>query len=232
MRFQQKTSKYEAAIDCEEEGGVSIGDVAFEDEGIEDVMKFKAIQPDTPPETPLSPENAGPYPPLPSQMRSATTSQYDTASVVSDLESELASILNGGVSLDGLSISGGSEASTVVNSPIGSPVPANHPSNSFRTSSSRQASTTQGSTTAASSRQPKVWGSRVGKTASNVLFPNAKPNPVTKEFSIEAHDSRMEKDHGLNIMRSRFWDPMSSDFNPERFFDSVMSKYYCPFICE
>jgi len=214
-RFQQKTSKFEAAVDCEEEGGVNLEDTMFEDEGIEEVQ-FKAIKPDTPPDTPLSPAALGPYPPLPSQISSASSSH----------SSDLASTLGG------LSLSGESETSTVVNSPISSPVAATFPAASLHRASVDQTSTTQGSTTASSSRQPKVWGSRVGKTTSDVLFPGAKPTPVPSEFSIEAHDNRMEQEHGLNIMRSRFWDPLSNDFNPERFYDSVMSKYYCPFVCE
>lgn len=82
------------------------------------------------------------------------------------------------------------------------------------------------------SRQLKVWGSRDGKSTSNILFPNAKPTPATKEFSIAAHDDQMEREYGINIMRTRFWDPLSSDWNPERFYDSVINKYYCPFVCE
>ncbi|KZM24205.1 Protein S-acyltransferase [Ascochyta rabiei] len=81
-------------------------------------------------------------------------------------------------------------------------------------------------------RQLKVWGGRNGKSASSTLFPNAKSTPATKEFSIAAHDEQMERDHGINIMRTRFWDPLSSDWNPERFYDSVINKYNCPFVCE
>ena len=84
----------------------------------------------------------------------------------------------------------------------------------------------------ASGRQLKVWGERNGKSASSALFPDAKPTPVNKEFSIAAHDEQMERDHGINIMRTRFWDPQSPDWNPERFYDSVISKYNCPFVCE
>ena len=81
-------------------------------------------------------------------------------------------------------------------------------------------------------RQLKVWTNRSGKTASSTLFPNAKPTPVAKEFSIAAHDEQMEREHGINIMKTRFWDPLSSDWNPERFYDSVVNKYNCPFVCE
>lgn len=92
-------------------------------------------------------------------------------------------------------------------------------------SSSRAGSTSSG-------RQLKVWGDRHGKPASSTLFPNAKATPVTKEFSIAAYDEQMEREHGINIMKTRFWDPRSPDWNPERFYDSVISKYNCPFVCE
>lgn len=81
-------------------------------------------------------------------------------------------------------------------------------------------------------RQLKVWGKRNGKTASGTLFPEAKPTPVKKEFSVAAHDEQMERDHGINILKTRFWDPQSPDWNPERFYDSIISKYNCPFVCE
>ena len=91
---------------------------------------------------------------------------------------------------------------------------------------------TESTNSASTARQSKVWGSRSGKSTSSVLFPNAKPTPAPSEFSIAAHDDRMEKQHGINIMRTRFWDPMSPDWNPERFFDSIINKYHCPFVCE
>ena len=213
-RFQQKVAKFEAAVDIEEEGGVNLEDDIFDDEKIDEVQ-FKAIKPDSPPDSLLSPATAGPYPPLPTQLRNASATHSDLAST-----------------LGRMSLCGESETSTIVNSPVASPIAATCPADSFQKDSVCQVSTTQGSIAASSNRQPKVWGSRVGKTASDVLFPGAKATPVPKEFSIAAHDDRIEQEHGLNIMRTRFWDPLSSDFNPERFYDSVMSKYYCPFVCE
>lgn len=79
-----------------------------------------------------------------------------------------------------------------------------------------------------STRQPKPWSGRSGKE----LFPNAKPTPPPSEFSISYHDEQMQQEHGINIMDTRFWDPLSNDWNPERFYDGVVQKYYCPFICE
>ncbi|KAF1927554.1 uncharacterized protein M421DRAFT_101536 [Didymella exigua CBS 183.55] len=81
-------------------------------------------------------------------------------------------------------------------------------------------------------RKEKVWVNRNGKSASSALFPNAKPTPAYEEFSVAAHDAQMEREHGINIMKTRFWDPMSADWNPERFYDSVIDKYNCPFVCE
>ncbi|KAJ4404665.1 hypothetical protein N0V91_005815 [Didymella pomorum] len=91
------------------------------------------------------------------------------------------------------------------------------------------------STYAASSsavRKEKVWVDRNGKPASSLLFPLAKPTPAPNEFSIAAHDEQMEREHGINIMKTRFWDPLSPDWNPERFYDSITSRYNCPFVCE
>jgi hypothetical protein len=63
-RFRQKTSKFEAAIDTEEEGGISLDDhLCNEDDEINEV-KYKALEPDAPP---VVPAHAIPYPPLPSQ---------------------------------------------------------------------------------------------------------------------------------------------------------------------
>jgi hypothetical protein len=208
-RFQQKQAKYEAALDCEEEGGVNILD-----DDVFDEVEFEAIKPDTPPDTPLSITNAGPFPPLPSQMQSGSSVQSDLAST-----------------LGSMSLSGGLDTSTVVNSPVISPVTASLHANSVQSTAAHETSIA-GSTTAASSQQRKVWGSREGKSTSSVLFPGAKPTPVPSEFSIAAHDDAMEQAHGLNIMRTRFWDPMSSDFNPDRFYDAILNKYYCPFVCE
>jgi hypothetical protein len=208
-RFQQKQAKYEAALDCEEEGGVNI----LDDDAFEEV-EYEAIKPDTPPDTPLSTANAGPFPPLPSQMRSASSAQSDLTSM-----------------LGNMSLSREPKISTVVSSPGLSPVTATFRAGTVNDTATHEISTT-GSTTASSGRQPKVWGSRQGKSASSVLFPGAKPTPVLSEFSITAHDDAMEQAHGLNIMRTRFWDPMSSDFNPDRFYDAILNRYYCPFICE
>jgi hypothetical protein len=81
-------------------------------------------------------------------------------------------------------------------------------------------------------RKERIWVDRNGKPASSALFPNAKATPAPKDFSIAAHDEQMEREHGINIMKTRFWDSLSTDWNPERFYDSVIDKYNCPFVCE
>jgi hypothetical protein len=220
MRFQQKQAKYEATLDHEEDGGVNLQDDIFDDEEIDQVT-FKAIKPDEEPGTPLSPAAAGPYPPLPSSKgRNASLMSPDLAST-----------------FDGISLNDGdSGASTAVNSPILAPTMTSLTMTSFRgpssTASVRQVSSTQGSVNTSRTRQPKVWGSRDGKSASSELFPGAKPTPVPAEFSIAAYDDNVEQEHGLNIMKTRFWDPLSSDFNPDRFYNAIEENYSCPFICE
>jgi hypothetical protein len=195
LRFQAKQAKFEATLDCEEDGGVTLENDMFDDEEIEEV-KYQAIKPDSPPGTPLSPASAGPYPPLPSQMGSASA-------VASDLAS----------SLNNMSLHSDPKAYTVAK-PHNSLIVREEPA------------------TAPGSLQTKVWGTRNGKSASSVLFPDAKPTPVPSEFSIAAYDDRIEQEHGLNIMKTRFWDPLSKDFNPDRFYDAILNKYNCPFVCE
>ncbi|KAH7068075.1 hypothetical protein BKA63DRAFT_105670 [Paraphoma chrysanthemicola] len=218
-RFQQKQAKFEAALDTEEEGGVDLGDSIFDDKEIEDV-EFKAIKPDLPPDVPLSPAAAGVmFPALPSQVSTDSAMHNPFVSAFSKM------------SFRGEE----SETSTVVGSPVTTPI--NPPTDSFSSVSSLgdaapNPSNTEGSTMASSKSQPKVWGSRDGRSASSVLFPNAKSTPAPSEFSIAAYDQNMELNHGLNIMNTRFWDPQSCDFNPERFYDSIACKYYCPFVCE
>ncbi|KAF2029242.1 hypothetical protein EK21DRAFT_113137 [Setomelanomma holmii] len=216
QRFQQKQAKFEAALDPEEEGGIELdGDALEDDEEIEEV-KYEAIKPEVQPDMLLPPAAAGvPFPPLPSQMRSASVTKSNLASTLSHMS------INGEES----------EASAVVNSPIVSPLIDIPASPGSRDTSNHQVSI-HGSMTTSSTRQLKPWGSRDGKSASSVLFPNAKSTPAPSEFSIAAYDHKMEEQHGLNIMNTRFWDPHSTDFNPERFYDSISCKYYCPFVCE
>lgn len=186
-RFMQKISKFDAAQDYEEEGGVGI-DMPLDQDDDDEArdVEFAAIKPETAPEEPVP--YTGPYPPLPSQ------SQARSVSGASDLSATMRK----------MSLGGNSESATAVGSRDGT------------------------SRTPTSSRQLNPWGGKAAKQ----LFPEAKPTPPPSEFSISYHDEQMEHEHGINIMNTRFWDPLSRDWNPERFYDTVVCKYYCPFICE
>lgn len=210
-RFYAKQAKYEAAMDYEEEGGIALNEEIFEDDGLEEVY-YKAIKPDTPPAILCTSTAGEPFPPLPAQRTDSSTRGFEIATA-----------------LDGMSLGSGSGAATAVNSPPFSPSPASLHSMS---ESMRQPATHVGSSSMSTAGQPKVWGSREGKSASSILFADAKPTPTPSEFSIAAYDERMEQSQGSNIMNIRFWDPTSTDFNPDRFYDAVVNMYNCPFTCE
>ncbi|CAN9119496.1 unnamed protein product [Alternaria alternata] len=225
-RLQQKMSKYEAAIDVEEVGGVLLSDDPIDDSAdIEDV-KFEAIKPDPSLEEPHTPVFSGHYPPLPTQSGFMPGVDMEVASMIGGMS------LNGDVDVD-------SDGSTVIRSPAASNFPTISPSPFGRDAIQSQhgsfvhdGSEVQGSSVSSSNHETKVWGLRKGKSTGSILFPNAKPKAPPSEFSVSAHDEAMEHAHGPNLFRDRFWDPMSSDWNPERFYDSIVNKYYCPFVCE
>ncbi|TKA73067.1 hypothetical protein B0A49_02150 [Cryomyces minteri] len=76
-----------------------------------------------------------------------------------------------------------------------------------------------------------VW---VGATSAE-LFPNAHPTPVTSEWSAQlaAIDEQWKKENDTNIFRVRFWDPTAPDYDPDKFWDTVLELYRCPFVdCE
>lgn len=224
-RFRQKTSKFEAAIDYEEEGGVSLSEDPLGEDQEVDAVEFKAITPDTHSETPRTLVFSGQFPPLPSQ------------STMRNIDSEVASTMNG-MSLSGRDDTG-SDTSTVVASPVATRVsthsmrsPSSRHGSSVHSHSTQKDSAMQESNTSSAPRELKAWGGRKGKSTGAMLFPNARPKAPPSDFSVAAHDDAMEQEHGINILRSRFWDPMSDDWNPEKFFDAIITKYYCPFICE
>lgn len=78
--------------------------------------------------------------------------------------------------------------------------------------------------------QSRAWASTGdGRDSASVLFPNAQPNPTPNGRYGNALDT---DDEGINIFKTRFWDPTSADYKAERFFDPVAGQYHCPFICE
>ncbi|KAF2005566.1 hypothetical protein P154DRAFT_518334 [Amniculicola lignicola CBS 123094] len=93
-------------------------------------------------------------------------------------------------------------------------------------------STLDAASATSSRRIAKAWNSN-NSTASK-LFPNAKPTPAPMPVatSVGALDTYEEKKFGHNLMRTRFWDPTSQDWNPEHFRNSVTDQYSCPFDCE
>ena len=79
-------------------------------------------------------------------------------------------------------------------------------------------------------RDAKPW---TGRDAARELFPQAKPTPQPfKKYTIESHDQQMKHENGINIMTTRFWDPLSGEWNAERFYNGVIQRYFCPFVCE
>jgi hypothetical protein len=92
------------------------------------------------------------------------------------------------------------------------------------------APSTLGGNSSSTTHRLKIWGP--GRSAASRLFPDAKPTPPPSEFSIKYHDDEMDSKFGINIMSTRFWDPISEDWNPERFLDTVTCRYACPFTCE
>ena len=77
-----------------------------------------------------------------------------------------------------------------------------------------------------------AWGHPGASTsASEVLFPGVKPTPVSFEWAQELRkrDQAYELEHGVNLFRSRFWDPTSRDYKPQRFFNPIIEMYMCSF---
>lgn len=203
-RFREKTAKFDAAQDYEEEGGILLEDPLDNEEGVGEV-DFKALQLDSIAETPAQ---AIAFPPLPSQ----TSSTNDAGSLVR--------------SLDNLSVAGESTASTVIASPVSDRSPGSDAGSRVGASEVSVSSKTIGG-------RDKGWVVRKdNKAAISTLFSNAKPTPASKQFSIQAYDSNMQDSRGLNILRDRFWDPLATEFNAENYFNTIDSKYYCPFVCE
>ncbi|ORY13178.1 hypothetical protein BCR34DRAFT_600102 [Clohesyomyces aquaticus] len=182
--FMRKISQYDAAIDKDDEGGVSLGILDEEPTEVDYSEYESAIAPVVPEESLKIIAVPESYPPLPSQTK---TTGVD---------------LNLGSSMSKVTLGEDDESTTV-------------------------ASTFGESRISRTSRQPKAWGSR--RTTSS-LFPTAEQKP--QEWSISAHDQKDEEQHGINILKSRFWDPESVDYKPERFFNALNNTYYCPFPCK
>lgn len=179
----QKISKFDAAVDTEEEGGINLLDQA--DDEVQNVT-YPALKAEVLESSAGLYQNLEPYPPLPAKVM--------TSGDGSELTSRLQKVSLGGQSPS-------AAASTTMDVQSSSPA----------------------------TRAVKAWGNG---DAASTLFPNAPSTHAVSEWSVEGHDRLMEKEQGINIFNTRFWDPQSPDWNPERFYDSVLNKYYCPFVCE
>jgi len=69
---------------------------------------------------------------------------------------------------------------------------------------------------------------------SKALFPEAHAKAaLEKGWTVPLREEdQIDERHGLNIFKTRFWDPTSVDYDPERFYEPGIGEYYCPFICE
>lgn len=72
----------------------------------------------------------------------------------------------------------------------------------------------------------RAWTGR----SSSKLFPDARPTPLLADFTIQ--ERQLERTHGVNIMKTRFWDPTSKDWSAERFYNPLSKSFSCPFPCE
>lgn len=165
-------------------------------------IDYPVIQPELN-DTPITnPAAQGPYPPLPSSSKGKSNAR--------DTDSELSYGMR--------SVSLGLE------------------SESGATSTTAGGTSTAGGKSTSTSRPVKAWGS--GKTTSN-LFPKAQSvsaqsvasSAAPSVWSIEQHDQQ-QAGNQINIMTTRFWDPVGPDWNAELFYDPIVNQYYCPFVCE
>lgn len=84
----------------------------------------------------------------------------------------------------------------------------------------------QGSTSMPKDADAQPWST--GAT-SKTLFPNAKLAPAS-DGQLKCVDSvhRLANDDG-NLLKARFWDASSRDFNVEPFYNAMLKHYLCPF---
>ncbi|KAF2746225.1 hypothetical protein M011DRAFT_478223 [Sporormia fimetaria CBS 119925] len=187
QRFFEKVQQYDATVDQEACGGVSLlddTDIPLESQVDESDPQWKVLQPENV-QTPLKTEHmhSSHYPPLPSPSKQPP-SNIDATDA--DLATELR-----GMSLH-------QRGESVVSS------------------------------TLVSEGESKTW---IGSQTARTLFPDAVAI-APSEWSVEEHDRLKEATEGINIMNTRFWDPLSDAWNPERFYNPVADCYICPFVCE
>ena len=98
------------------------------------------------------------------------------------------------------------------------------PKNNAPTNNKSSTGTTEAnSDTVSTDKKQSSWTAN----SSTALFPKAKPTPVTDDWEATL-EARQEQTQPQNMFRVRFWDPLSDDYNPDRFYDEEMEVYKCP----
>lgn len=67
-----------------------------------------------------------------------------------------------------------------------------------------------------------------GKT-SKALFGDAAPTPSDARTLAIMEEHALEASKRNNLFHARFWDSTSDEYDPQRFFDTLVGKYVCPF---
>lgn len=219
-RFDAKIATFQAAVDNDTTGGVTLMDQQLEDDDVKG-LNYAAIEPEVI-DTPSHATHAvGAFPPLPSQKK-----DEDAKSVISSKGGEeTESVIS---RLTELSLDDHFKALATGQLPF-SP-------KSKTTKQDSSVPSTPGSSTSGQLPPSSQTGSHSAvaawtKNTAKALFPNAPPTPSPSEWSVQKQDKVMEQKEGLNIMQVRFWDPASKDFVAERFYSTVLGVYQCPFIC-
>ncbi|KAK5167591.1 uncharacterized protein LTR77_007290 [Saxophila tyrrhenica] len=71
---------------------------------------------------------------------------------------------------------------------------------------------------------------RTTGATSQVLFKDAKPSNGNPAYWAKALEEREDSvvGHGSNLFKSRIWDPYAAEYNPKRFYNTLIEKYCCP----
>ncbi|KAF2165236.1 hypothetical protein M409DRAFT_67484 [Zasmidium cellare ATCC 36951] len=83
---------------------------------------------------------------------------------------------------------------------------------------------------ASSSGKPSAWGT--SSNASKKLFAKAQPTPLQAgdwNAVLAQREEESLADDGKNLMKARWWDPSSQDYNPDLFKDESTGVYTCRF---
>jgi hypothetical protein len=208
----------DAARDDDIGGGVSLGGGLLEQDANEQDGVLLDI---APLETEKHPDATNP--PRLGESRLALKKRHEN-----EVEQDIDALLcTGGTPPSSSVLAGTVDWSKIRGSTNGSMPPSTRSNLGFTGSiTSEESDTTQKASTAT------AWGRPGASTStSEVLFPGVKPTPVSYEWAqeLQKRDQAYELEHGVNLFRSRFWDPTSRDYKPERFFNPITEMYMCSF---